>query len=133
MSNRSDYDERLLAETFCGDWAEGRAADFARVAAAHARARRRARRAFAALGVAALAALLTFSTSRRVAPAPASAHELAVTVPPHRPEATQTPTLSAGGYEVISDEELLAHLREQPVFVLKKHDGSREIVLLANE
>lgn len=129
MSNRPDNDVKLLAEAFHDDWVGGLAADFARAAAAHARARRRARRTFAALGAAAAAALLVFSTSRPVAPAP----EVAAALPSHRIATTAMTMPSARGYEVISDEELLAHLREQPVFVLKKEDGTREIVLLANE
>ena len=40
---------------------------------------------------------------------------------------------AARSYEIISDEELLAQLRDRPILVVRKENGSREIVLLANE
>jgi hypothetical protein len=34
------------------------------------------------------------------------------------------------GYEIISDDELLAQLQDQPVLVVKRANGTREITLL---
>lgn len=120
MNNREDKNAKLLAETFHEDWTDGRASQFARHAAAHARLRRRVRRAVYAAGAAAVVAAAALVSFQR--PEPVAA-----------PTATTAPAPSARGYEIISDEQLLAQLRDRPLLVVKKADGSREIVLLENE
>lgn len=120
MNKKREQREKLLAETFHDDWVEGPAATFALQAAALARRRRRMRHAVVASGIAASVAIaLLFSLHHR--PAPASA-----------PLTPAQVAVSAPAYEIISDEELIAQLRDQPLLVLNKKDGGREFVLLGN-
>ncbi|HVS52072.1 MAG TPA: hypothetical protein VHD62_06920 [Opitutaceae bacterium] len=118
MNNRHDRETRLLAEIFHGDWTEGQTADFARAAAAHAR-RARAMRSLAVGGAgivaaAAIALMLFSATSTPRTSVPSSAP-------------------AAKGYKIISDDQLLAELRDRPLLVVKKKNGAREFVLLDGE
>lgn len=95
--------EQLLTETL----GEGGGEPFARLAAAHARRRRAARQLGAIAG---LAGVLTAGFV--VWPAPPSG------LPREQAAADRTPVL-----EIISDEELVNQLKDQPVMLLK--DGQR--------
>ena len=106
--------DRLLAETFHGNWEEGVGAQFARRAAAHARNRRRRRQAGAA--ATAIVALLILTS-------------LALRQPPVTP-ASGSPPASTPAYEVISDAELLAELRDRPLVVVKRANGANDFVLV---
>jgi hypothetical protein len=119
MNNRPDHRTRLLAETLDGEWATGPAAAMARRAAAHARRRRTAKRAALSLvGAAAVAAILLLAQRR-----PASIISSSVAV-------VATPPAAHPGYEIISDEELIATLRDRPLLVLPQENGPQKIVLL---
>lgn len=117
MNKRSDQREKLLAETFHGEWEEGPSAGFARAAAAHARRQRALRRTLAASGIAAAAV----TTAMLLAPRhpPAASHETSV-------------AKIAPAYEIISDDELLATVKDQPLLVVRGENGRREFVLLEN-
>jgi hypothetical protein len=114
--HRANRDAPLIAGAFHDDWATGPTAEFARRAAAHAR-RRRAR------------GHLLLATTATVAVG------LASFVAAHRP-ATPVPTIAAQpvaaqpAYEIISDEQLLAALKDQAVLVVKQADGTNQITLL---
>lgn len=105
--------EHLLAETL-GD---NEGASFARAAAAHARRHRMGKQAGLAAGVscALVAALVLTRPPTAQPPAVADAH-------------TPAPVL-----EIISDQELLAQLKDQPVLILKDQTGITGVVFLANE
>ena len=107
----------MLAETFHGDWAAGSARDFARRAALHARRRRGLRQAILGAGtIAGLAAVLFIVLHRpatdRLAPPPGKV---------------------APAYEIISDDDFIALLRDRPALVLPQENGTKKIVLLAGE
>lgn len=105
--------EHLIAATL-GD-GDGEAA--ARTAARHARHRRTVKQAGLAGGLAcALAALFVLSRppETQIAPAPVA-------------------TVPAPVVEIISDQELLAQLRDQPVLVLKDQTGITGVVFLAQQ
>jgi hypothetical protein len=119
MTNRPDNRTRLLAETLEGEWTAGPAATMARRAAAHARRRRTIRRASVVLTSGALIATLLM-VSRR-APAP---------VAPLPARVAMAPAVAPLGYEIISDEELLATLRDRPLLVLPQENGAKKIVVL---
>ena len=120
MNDPHDNDTKLLAAAFHDDWSEGRTADFARAAAAHARGRRRIRRTLSTAGVGTVLTVAAFVTLRSTPP----------TLPSH---AANPPATAAPGYEIISDEQLLAQLRDRPILVVRAENGSREIVVLAKE
>ena len=120
MTEPNDRNARLLAESFHDDWATGGAAQFACAAAAHARRRRRLRQALATGGGVAAIAIVGFFASHRPGAMP--------------PTIAAAPSLAQPrGYEIISDDQLLAQLRDRSVLVVRKENGSREIVLLASE
>jgi hypothetical protein len=116
MNNLPDDRTRLLAETLEGEWATGPAAAMARRAAAHARGRRRLRRASLTCALVAVFSGLFFLRQHTLAPATAPAATV-VTAP--RP-----------AYEIISDEELLATLKDRPLLVLPQENGPQKIVVL---
>jgi hypothetical protein len=100
--------EHLIADTFTGESGE----EFALLAAAHVRRRSTVRRAaFAAVLIVAISMTIVVTRQARTVP---------VTVLP--------PALS---FEVISDDELVAQLKDQPVLLLKDGSGIREVVFLA--
>lgn len=101
--------EQLLADAL----GENRGEDFARVAAARVRRQRVARQLGAAAGVACLlAAAFTFRPQPAV-----PQNDMAVAAP--------SPTL-----EIISDQELLAQLKDQPVLILKDDNRITGVVFL---
>jgi hypothetical protein len=106
--------EHLLAETLGVD--EG--ASFALVAAARARRRRMGKQAARAAGVSCAVAAALLILIR-----PPAAHP-----PPATLVHSPAPIL-----EIISDQELLAQLKDQPVLILKDRTGITGIVFLAND
>ena len=115
--NRHDRDcTKLIVDTFHDDWVGGRAASWAGVAARHARRRRTGRRALA-VGGALLLVVAGVSFLTRPAPSPA------------RPATASTP--SPRGYEIISDDELISGLKDRPLLVVTKANGSRELIVLS--
>jgi hypothetical protein len=117
--NKPDHDrEKLLAEAFHGEWTEGSAAGFARAAAAQARRRHTVRRTLLASTAMAAAALLLTWLNR-----PTDRHSGIPTASSPAP---------APAYEIISDDELLLQLRDQPLLVVRRENGTREFVLLEN-
>jgi hypothetical protein len=117
MNNSRPDREKLLAETFHGDWSAGTAAGFARQAAAAARRRQSYQRVLVATGITAgiAAALIVTLRQPRVLPS-----EI-------RAAATPAPAC-----EIISDDELLALLQDCPLLVVQNKDGGREFILLGN-
>jgi hypothetical protein len=114
MNNRADHRDTLLAEVFHDDWETGPASRFARAAAASARHRRLRRTLGAAAATTGLVAVLMFVALRRPVSQPAA---------PIHP-------MAGRGYEIISDDELLARLPGLPVLVLPQPNGGKKIVLL---
>lgn len=102
--------EQLLADTLGGN--EG--ADFARFAAARVRRRRMIRQLGAGVGAACLLAAVAF-VSR---PQPVAPRAEVVIAPP-------TPAV-----EIMSDQELLAQLKGQPVLILKDDNRITGVVFL---
>ena len=119
MNDKNDPHARLVAETFHDDWSEGPASEFALRAAAHARTRRTLRRAAATGGALLAIANGIFFATRH----PLATPSLVATV-----MSTAKPTL---GYEIISDDELVALLRDRPLLILPQERGDRRFVLLA--
>jgi hypothetical protein len=107
--NDKDY---LLADTLGDDDGEL----FARIAAAHARRRRGVKQGLAAAGALTvfLAALLTFRQPT-----------------PHTQPGLDA-SASTSVLQIISDEELLAQLKNESVLVLKDQSGISGIVFLAD-
>lgn len=122
MNKSTRKDERLLAETFHENWESGAPAQFARAAAAHARRRRRTRQVLASAGIVTALALAIFVARERARP-PA----VAFAAPAAGTSAAQR------GYEIISDDELLAQLHDLPVLAVQKANGTREVVVLEPE
>jgi hypothetical protein len=117
MNRKIREQEKLLAETFHGEWSAEPMASFARQAAATVRRRRQLKQTFLAMGaVAGFAIAALISLPRGRAPT----------------RMASAPTAPAPAYEVISDEELLAQLRDQPLLVMNKPNGTREFVILEN-
>jgi hypothetical protein len=115
MNDRRDQREaKLLTGAFHDDWADGPAAGFARAAAAHARRRLAVRRTLAAAGATTVLAFAAFIAAQRP-PAPAFSTPTKTTPP---------------AYEIISDAQLLTALKDSPVLVVKKPDGTNEITVL---
>jgi hypothetical protein len=52
--------------------------------------------------------------------------------PPVTPRVTEV-ALPARPYEIISDAELLMALRDRPIAVVKRNDGSNEFVLIGED
>jgi hypothetical protein len=124
MNDPSDPKARLLAETFHGDWSEGVPASFARAAARVARRRASARHALGASLVAVLMLAAAFAFFRRSAsPARPEVQAMAAAAQAGAP---------ASGYEILSDDELLAQVRDRPLLAVRRADGTREIVVLAS-
>lgn len=108
-----DRRTKLLAELFHEDWANGPVSDLARVAAAHARRRRRIRRSLVIAG--STAAFAIAGTLAYFRPTPVKPAALAKSSP---------------AYEIISDEELLTLLHDRPLLVIPEQDGTRRFVVL---
>lgn len=103
--------EQLIADTL-GENDGGR---FALAAAAHARRRHAVRHAGVVAGVAA-ALVAVFFVIRQPRPKPS----VAIAAP-------------APAFEIISDQELLAQLKDQPVLILKNPTGITSVVFLADK
>jgi hypothetical protein len=120
MNDKHDQHAKLIADTFHADWETGRPADFAREAAAMARRRNHVRRSLRAAGTAAVIAVAAVVLLRRPAMPPPTLVEPAKSVAASR------------GYEILSDDELLAQVHDQPLLIMKRADGSKQIVVLAD-
>jgi hypothetical protein len=121
MNDRPDHDSRLIADSVHGNWNEGPPAEFARTAAAHARRHRRTRRTVLASTAAAATlavAFVLFPTRPRPVPA----------LPVTTPQAN-----IARGYEVISDAQLLAELRDRSVVMVRHRNGRSDFVLVGDK
>lgn len=127
MNKPTDKDARLLAETLHDDWAEGAPAGFARAAAAHARRRRRVRHTLGGTAVAAIGAMLALTWWPESEPD--SARVAVAALSPPSPQASIPPR----GYEIISDEELLAQFKDRPLLLVQGTNGSRDLTFLGTE
>ena len=117
MTKKREQQEKLLAETFHGDWSEGASAGFARTAAAAARRRHRTRRALVASGAAAgMAAAVLVSLFHRT----------------NAPIEKFPTTKTRPAYEIISDDELIARVQDRPLLVLPQENGTKQIVMLGD-
>lgn len=105
---------RLLAEMFHDNWDQGELAGHARLAASRARRRHHLRRGLLTATTAGAALLVALTFGRHHGPGSA-------------PAASATPRPPA--YEIISDDEFLARISEQPVIALQREDGTREFIL----
>jgi hypothetical protein len=117
MNDSRRDEDRLLVDVFHDDWNKG-AAQFARVAAANARRRRTMRQAVIASTTTAamlVAAVIVFYP--RTPPAQR------LTASEHQPQPPRN-------YEIISDAELLASLRDRSVVMVTRSNGSSEFVLV---
>jgi hydroxypyruvate isomerase len=120
MIPKSDNRERLLAETFHGDWSSGNAARFAANAARSARRRRIARVALktSALACLAIGVVVAISSHRDHTRAARTSLPPAAT--------------TAAGYEIISDTELLTLVQDRPLLVVQSDTATgrpRQIII----
>jgi hypothetical protein len=120
MNDPRSEQTKLVTGAFHADWADGDAAIFARLAAAHARRRVLRRRLVATAAATATLVLWGVLTTRHNVTAPTVA---AIS-------SRAAPSSAVHGYEVISDAELLSELRDRPVLALKTPSGAREFVVL---
>ena len=121
--------DRLLADAYHEDWTAGPAGALATHAARTVRGRRATRRlaATAAAGVLLASGAWWFSFSpERVAPPSARPVDFSRSISSAQAE---TPPR---GYEIISDAELMAYLRDQPAMILTGADGQRKVIWLDN-
>jgi hypothetical protein len=110
MIPKSDNRERLLAETYHGDWSSGNASRFAARAARSARRRRTLRLTLKTSGVAALLLAATFAITSQREPT-----RIARTTPPS--------AALAPAYEIISDTELLTLVQDRPILLIQNASG----------
>jgi hypothetical protein len=116
MSEKPSNRTELIAEAFHENWNDGHLADLALRAAAHARQRRRMRHGFQiGSAITCVAAILLMLNST---------HQLQ----PVQPTLRQITPVPA--YEIISDEELFAELKDHALLAVKNENGARELVLL---
>lgn len=92
--------------------------DLARQAAAHARARRHRRRTLAGAAIGAVAILAFLRIDRSAA------------VDTHPGQAISG-TVATAPYEILSDEELVRYLADEPVLLLKEHGKVSAVVFLS--
>ena len=102
--------QQLLADAFDAD--EG--IQFSHNAAAHARRRNSTRRASVTVGLFTSAAAFFFTVNHTTAPTSA----IIAATPP---------------LEIISDEELMAQFKDQPVVFMKDATGITQVILLAQK
>ena len=118
MNDSRNHEDRLIADVFHDDWDKGAAAQFARVAATTARKRRTRRQTVIAsttsAAMLAAAVIAFYPRTRPAQPLPASKHQ------PN----------PARNYEIISDAELLATMRDRSVVMVTRSNGSGEFVLV---
>ncbi|MEO6246429.1 MAG: hypothetical protein ABIQ12_13425 [Opitutaceae bacterium] len=119
MNDKNDSHARLVAETFHGDWNGSAASKFALRAAARARTRVKLRHAAATGGGLVAIATGIFFAMRDPQSTPSLVPAVVSTAKP-------TPA-----YEIITDDELVALLRDQPLLILPQERGERRFVLLA--
>jgi hypothetical protein len=122
MIPKSDNREKLLAETYHGDWSTGPAAAFARTAARSARRRTTLRRALQTSAIAALLLAATLAIPANRTPVRIAGASTALVSPP----VSAPPT-----YEIISDTELLALVQDRPLLLVQNDDtpgSSRQII-----
>jgi hypothetical protein len=115
---RPDRDADLLAGAFHDDWTGGPMAEFARRAAAHARRRRARRQLLVAASAAAAMAVASFLAAHRQAS--------------RTPTFARDPVAAKPAYEIISDEQLVATLKDRSLLIVKKPDGTNQITLLGS-
>ena len=113
MNDSPNRRTELLADTLEGSWATGPAAEMARRAAAHARRRRALK-----------GAALTFTAAAAIAGAFFAGNRTRL------PAALPLAPVARPGYEIISDDELVAQLKDRPLLVLPQENGAKKIVLL---
>jgi hypothetical protein len=145
MNEPPDPRSRLLADLFPADGPEGGLAHFARAAARHARRRRsRQRLSGAGAAIAGAAAVLAVFFSRpdlrtvrssTVEPGVRAASGLqsdgSRAASATGAEAARLASAARpAGYEIISDDELIADLHDRPLLVLGTKATGRKIVLL---
>jgi len=126
MSRKPDPKSRLIAELFHDDWVNGSTSRLALEAASHVRRRRSLRRAFMAAALTPCALYVAFLVARfgdlsgvkAIAQAPPERAVGAPAGPGHK------------GYEIISDDELIADLRDRPLLVLGSLETGRQLVLI---
>ena len=122
MNDPRDHDSRLIADALNDDWDKGAPAQFARAAAAHARKRRRTKQAVlastASAGVVVAAFVMLTSPSRTPA--------ISTPVASHQAKAVR-------GYEIISDAQLLAELRDRSVVMVRQGNGRNDFVLVGQD
>lgn len=145
----SDRRARLMAETLHENWTDGPPAEFARRAAAHARRRRTARKAALTItGTLALAALVAIFSDQRftlstsptpivstvptLAPTPATPAAAMRSSPAAVSASSTSVAKITPAYEIISDIEFEALMRDRPVLILPQQDGTQKIVVLAH-
>lgn len=118
---KSDESAQLLTGVYHDDWAGGVTADFARQAATMARQRqaRRKRHFATTLAIAAATALL-LSVNHQSDPSVISK------LP------SEAPPAEIPGYEIISDEQLVAELRDQAILIIPNGEGGTKIVIVGN-
>ena len=115
MSKHRDQRQKMLADTLDGDWCSGPTAQIAASAAAHARRRRTARRVVGTLTSAAMLGVVAFLGLRMQAPQ-------------KDPPSPAAEAVTARGYTVISDQELIDSAA--PLLILPDEMGGKRIVLL---
>lgn len=116
MNKKPAQRDALLADTFSHhDFLTGPAAQFAQLAARHARRRRRARHLIAATSAAAVLGAV-FALALPPRPRPPLAVARAAVAPP--------------AYEIISDVQLLALVEDRPLLFISRGDGTGDIHLL---
>jgi hypothetical protein len=119
--NDSESDKaKLLADAFYDDWSTGAPLHYARAAAKFARRRRATRHAVAATSVVIAAAALVLGVGMhlRARSSPRSPERLAG---------------SRQNYEIISDTELLAQVRDRPLLALRDSNRITKVILLGND
>lgn len=121
MNNDSERHDRLVSEAYHGDWSDGPASGFAREAAYHARRLRRRRQALAGFAGAALLAVVAAMWFARPIPSARAVPKVEAAVKSVAP-----------AYEIISDQELLAEVRDRPLLAMHDHDDKMKITVLAN-
>ena len=120
MTNREHQEAKLVTDLFHTQWNEGSVAACARRAAAHARHRHTIRKSFIVAACVVLGGGMTFFSVF---------HWLAARSEIPLPRFTE----NTRGYDIISDDELVAQLNDRPLLLVRRDSNSREIVILDNE
>ncbi|HEY5227125.1 MAG TPA: hypothetical protein VIJ19_01220 [Opitutaceae bacterium] len=129
MNERPDPKSRLIADLFHEDWDSGSASRLALEAAAQVRRRRVLRRGAIAATLSTCALLLAVMVARGSS---RSVLKPAIESSPERvpvPLAVQTHK----GYEIISDDELIADLKDRPLLVLGDLKTGRQLIVIQSD